>query len=233
MSTPSQTPPTGPERRVGFVPGVTLTKWRRVWAERFPEVALTAVEVPEADARAGLDDGLLDACFARLPLETHGLHVVRLYEEVPVAWVAKDHPIALFDEVTLADLAAETVLTTVDPAALSRVLHEDAVLAVPLSVARSGGRKDLTHRPVTDGVPTTIALVWAAADEHPLVQEFVGIVRGRTARSSRGDAAAAATKAGTPASGKPTRSASARGRSGAPKPPASGRGRGKQPRGRR
>lgn len=170
---------------VAFVPGVTLTKWRTIWRERLPRVPLEAVEIPDSDARRALDAGEADLCFARLPVETTDLHAIRLWDETPVAWVAKDHPIALFDEVTLADLADETVLDAVDGDSLSQVAVGAAVLRVPQSVARSGSRRDLTHRPITDAEPTTIALLWRADHDNRLIQEFIGIVRGRTANSSR------------------------------------------------
>ena len=105
---------------VGFAPGVTLTRWRRAWGERLPRVPLAVVEVPEADQRRALDSGEVDLCLVRLPLATDGLHVIRLYDEVAVAWVAKDHPLALFDEVTLADLDGEDILRDPDAASVAR-----------------------------------------------------------------------------------------------------------------
>lgn len=173
-----------PGLRVGYVPGVILTKWRRVWAERFPGVPLETVEVAEPDQRRVLDADV-DLVFARLPLDEDGLHVIRLWEERPVVWVAKDHPISLYDEITLADLADENVIEHADEFGIDLVALGEAVLRVPMSVAREHSRRDLAYRPVTDAEPTTIALVWRRDNEHPLIQEFVGIVRGRTANSSR------------------------------------------------
>lgn len=193
---------------VGHVRGVNPAKWRAIWADRFPRVPLDVVEVPDADARSVLDAGAaarsgdgvagavgdpgnapssvtVDLVFARLPVDVEGLHRIVLWDEVPAAWVAKDHPVALFDEVTLADLAGETVLTEVDPDSMSQVAVGEAVLLVPQSVARAASRRDLAYRPVTDAEPTTIALLWRRDDENPLIDEFVGIVRGRTANSSR------------------------------------------------
>lgn len=170
---------------VGFVPGVTLTKWRKVWRERLRRVPLETVEVAESDVRRVLDAGEADLCFARLPVDATGLHAIRLWDETPVAWVAKDHPIALFDTVTLVDLSGETMLDAVDDDSLSRVAVGDAVLRVPQSVARSHSRRDLAHRPITDADPTTIAVLWRVDHDNPLIGEFIGIVRGRTANSSR------------------------------------------------
>lgn len=179
------TPETPAGLRLGHVPGVTLTKWRTRWAERLPGVPLHSVEVAEADQRRVLDDGTVDMCLVRLPVDAAGLHVIRLYDEVTVAWASKDHPLRAFDEVSLADLAGEVVLDVVDEAALEKVGFGDAVLVVPMSVARSHSLRELIYRPILDAPETTVALAWPADAEGPLLDEFVGIVRGRTANSSR------------------------------------------------
>ena len=179
----TQPRPAGP--RVGFVPGVTLTKWTTVWAERFRRSPLQTIEVAEADQRTALEQRLVDLCFVRLPIDTSGLHLIPLYEEAPVVWVSKEHPIAAFDEVTLADLAGETVLTQADDDGINQVALEIAVLRVPMSIARTHSRRDLTYRPVTDASATAIGLAWRTDDPHPLTDEFIGVVRGRTANSSR------------------------------------------------
>lgn len=200
--------------RVGHVPGVTLTKWRTRWAERLT-ARLDVAEVAEADQRRVLVDDVVDLCFVRLPIDREGLHAIPLYDEVTVAWVSKDHPVAAYDEVTLADLADETLLTDLDAVAIDRV-NAGAVLLVPMSVARSASRRDLVHRPVTDAEPTSISLAWRTDNEHPLIDEFIGIVRGRTANSSRTQAERAAS---TPKP-KPQRLSSPGKRPGnAPRPP--------------
>ncbi len=169
--------------RVGFVPGVTTRKWRTRWADRM-RAHLDVVEVADADQRRVLDASDADLCFVRLPIDRDGLHAIPLYDEVLVAWVAKDHPVAAFDEITLADLADETVLPVRDAVAIDRVLA-GAVLLVPMSVARSENRRDLAYRPVTDAEPSTVALAWRVDNDHPLIDEFIGIVRGRTENSAR------------------------------------------------
>jgi len=170
---------------VGFVPGVTLTKWRTIWAERFRWVRLEVVEVPQADQRRALEAGEVDLCFVRLPLAAEGLHLIRLYEEQPVALVSKDHPIAAFEEISLADLAEETVITNADQAGLDLVGVGEAVLQVPQSIARSYSRRDFVYRPITDAPTTEIGLAWRTDNPSELVEEFIGIVRGRTVNSSR------------------------------------------------
>ncbi|HEX7397412.1 MAG TPA: LysR substrate-binding domain-containing protein [Propionibacteriaceae bacterium] len=183
MSTPSASE--RPSLSVGKVPGVTVTKWRGIWAERFPRVRLEVIDVDEQDQRRVLTDGQVELCFVRLPIDDDGLHLIRLYDELPVAWVSKDHLAAAADEVSLADLADETVLTVVTPHNIDLVSIGEAVLHVPQSIARSLSRRDLIYRPITDAPPTTVGLAWLVDNPHELIEEFIGIVRGRTANSSR------------------------------------------------
>lgn len=171
--------------RVGFVAGVTLRKWRTSWAERYRGLTLEVSEVPQEEQRRALEAGVVDLCFVRLPLDTDGLHLIPLYEEAPVAWSSKDHPIAAVDELTLDDLAGEVLLTEVTPDALQQAASADAVLLVPLSVARTHSRRDLVHRPITDAPPTRIGLAWRVDNDHPWIDDFIGVVRGRTPNSSR------------------------------------------------
>ena len=185
--------------RVGFVPGVTLTKWRRIWGDRLRKVPLDVVEVTQTEPRAALVAGDVDMCFVRLPIDTDGVHTIRLYDEVPVVVAHKDHPLAAFDEVSLADLAGETLVSDDEAATgIDRVAWGAGILLVPQSVARSHSRRDLIYRPLTDAEPTTIALAWLVDNPHELIEEFIGIVRGRTANSSR----TAASRA-TPGEAKP------------------------------
>lgn len=182
------TTPPPPERRglrIGFVPGVTLTKWRTVWKERFPRVPLDAIEVPQAEQRRVLDAGEVDLCFVRLPVDADGLHLIRLYEETQVAWIAKDHPLSILDAITTADLADEEVFDTVEPHTIDLVRLTGAVLTVPMSIARTHSRRDLVYRPVTDAPTTVVGLAWPTDDPSEWTDEWIGVVRGRTANSSR------------------------------------------------
>jgi DNA-binding transcriptional LysR family regulator len=56
---------------------------------------------------------------------------------------------------------------------------------MPMSVARAHSRRDVIARPVTDAADTGIALVWPRESDDPRLDTFIGIVRGRTANSSR------------------------------------------------
>jgi DNA-binding transcriptional LysR family regulator len=71
------------------------------------------------------------------------------------------------------------------PDAVEVVASGTGVVIVPMSIARLHNRKDVTYRVVTDLEPTTVGLAWLTDNEDPWVQRFIGIVRGRTERSSR------------------------------------------------
>lgn len=220
MTTPAAPGSTG--LRIGFVPGVTLTKWRRVWEERFRRVPLEVVEVSEADQRRALVAGEVDMCFVRLPIDRAGLHAIPLYEEQPVVWMHKDFLLAALDEVTAEDLAEFRIVEDYGPDSIDLAIYNAAALRVPLSVARTQSRKDMVHRPVTDAEPTTIALAWRIDHPSEWIEEFVGVVRGRTAHSSR-------TAKEREDSGKPVRQSRPQKRPPSP-PGGSGRGQTRRPR---
>jgi DNA-binding transcriptional LysR family regulator len=69
--------------------------------------------------------------------------------------------------------------------AVEVVAAGSGVVLLPQSVARLHQRKDVAHRPVTDLPTTKVGLAWLVANDDDRVQEFIGIVRGRTVRSSR------------------------------------------------
>jgi DNA-binding transcriptional LysR family regulator len=188
--------------RVGFVTGSTPDKWAGVWRERYPREPLELVPVGEAEQERGLRDGSLAMCLVRLPVDRQGLHCITLYNEVPVVVASVEHFVAAADEVTLADLADEQLVRphasgwspAADQLAWPAMSERDAVetvaagtgvVIVPMSVARLHHRKDTVWRPVSDLDPTTVALVWPVETDDERAQRFVGVVRGRSDRSSR------------------------------------------------
>ena len=198
MSSPGGTPPF----RVGFVPGVTPDKWARAWREQRPE-PLELVPLDEPVAAPAVRDATVDMALVRLPIDREGLHCVRLYEEVSVVVVAAVHAAAAYDEIALAQLAGEQFVlgppAGLEPEpeqhgcpamsareAVDVVASGTGVVVLPMSVARLHHRRDVVHRPVFDMPRSEIGLVWRVSHDDQRTQAFAGIVRGRTARSSRG-----------------------------------------------
>jgi DNA-binding transcriptional LysR family regulator len=184
---------------IGFAPGVTLTKWTRLWEERRPDVELGFLPVGEDTQAAVLLDGSAQVGFVRLPLEPtvrERLSVIRLYSEVVVAVLPEDHPLADEDSVTLADLEGIALHDARGSLrdAVELVAAGVGAVVVPHALARQHNRRDVVLRDVTDAEETWIAVAWLAEGETPDIEEFVGIVRGRSANSSRGPAVAAREK---------------------------------------
>ncbi|MBV7696373.1 LysR family substrate-binding domain-containing protein [Streptomyces sp. TRM70350] len=201
--TGSEAPPTF---RLAYVPGATPGKWVRIWNERLPDVPLTLVSVTAPEASDVLRDGGADAGIVRLPVDRTVFSAIPLYTETTVVVVPKDHLITAADEVTVEDLADEVVLHPLDDvlgweqppgepaferpattaAAVELVAAGIGVLAVPQSLARLHHRRDLTYRPLVNAPQSSVALAWPEDAHTDLVEDFIGIVRGRTANSTRG-----------------------------------------------
>ncbi len=187
--------------RVAFVTGAAPDKWASRWRER-SRTRLTLTMIDESEQRAVLDDGTADMVIARLPIQDADLHVVRLYEELPVVVVPVEHPAAAYDELTIAELLDEQfvlgppagVTPTVDQLPFPQMSQQDAVevvasgsgvVVLPMSIARLYQRKDVVHVLLTDVPSTQMALVWKRDRDDEETQAFVGVAKGRTSRSSR------------------------------------------------
>ncbi|SDQ46414.1 LysR substrate-binding domain-containing protein [Microbacterium sp. cf332] len=192
--------------RLGAVPGATPGKWMDVWKERMPANAIELRTIEVAEQQRALTDGSVDAALVRLPVVRDGLSIISLYDETTVAVCAVDAALSAVDELTLDDLVGEIVMVPADdtlaidvPGAVAPnfptlATTEDAVataatgagiVLMPMSLARLHHRKDATYRPIVDAPTSTIALAWRTDATTPLVEAFIGIVRGRTANSSR------------------------------------------------
>ncbi|MFH8595196.1 LysR family transcriptional regulator substrate-binding protein [Streptomyces rimosus] len=195
-----------PSFRLAYVPGVTPTKWVRIWNERLPGIPLALVPAPAAEAYDVLRDGGADAGFVRLPADRTYFSAIPLYTETTVVVVPKDHLFTAADEITVEELADEIVLHPLDdtlgwerppgqPAFERPATTADAIelvaagiglLVVPQSLARLYHRKDLKYRTLTDAPQSQVALAWPEERTTDQVEDFIGIVRGRTVNSTRG-----------------------------------------------
>ena len=169
-----------------FVPGVTPAKWVGVWKERMPRVPIEVRPCSEREALESLLAGDATVALLREPFAREHLSAIPLYEERAVVVAPKDHPIATFDELSRADLVDENVLDGNPKDAVELVAANVGVAIMPQSVARLHSRKDVVARLLRDEPTTSIALAWMQDATTELVEEFIGIVRGRTANSSRG-----------------------------------------------
>ncbi|MEF2254175.1 LysR family substrate-binding domain-containing protein [Microbacterium schleiferi] len=192
--------------RLGAVPGATPGKWISLWRERMPRTRLELVEITPASQRDRLLAGSVDAALVRLPIDKTDLHAIPLYDEVPVVVFSSDSTLSVAEELAPEDLSGEvlivaqddvlrvTVPGTLEPrfvaptdtkAAVELAAAGVGILIVPMSLARLHHRKDVTYRTLAGGPTSSIALAWVAERTTPEVEAFVGIVRGRSTRSSR------------------------------------------------
>ena len=130
-------------------------------------------------------------------------HVLTVLDEVPVEELAEEFllqpasDIPAYEEVSRAwrESAGRIVpegLT--DKETIELVAAGVGLYIVPMSIARFYHRKDLTYRPVAGLDLYPVHLVWPRAPKgeprseelEVLLQDFIGIVRGRTATSERG-----------------------------------------------
>ena len=130
-------------------------------------------------------------------------HVFTVLDEVPVEELAEEFllqpasDIPAYEEVSRAwrESAGRIVpegLT--DKETIELVAAGVGLYIVPMSIARFYHRKDLTYRPVAGLDTYPVHLVWPRAPKgeprseelEALLQDFIGIVRGRTATSERG-----------------------------------------------
>jgi DNA-binding transcriptional LysR family regulator len=188
--------------RLGFVTGATPDKWAGTWRQRERD-PIEVVPMVEVVQEHGLRGGALDMALVRLPVDRDGLHLIPLYEELQVAVLNVENELTLLDELTLDDLADQQLVLPhrsgwrpgadqldwppmTEREAVEAVGGGTGIAIVPMSVARLHQRRDVTYRTVTDLEPTQIGLAWLVDNDDPRVQTFIGIVRGRSERSSRG-----------------------------------------------
>ena len=184
--------------RIAYARGVTPGKWARVWGDRFPRHPLELIQfaaVTDADAELqAVREGAADLAFVRLAegeTQPADVHLIALYEERPFVVAPKGHVIEAADEVALADLEGEVRHPFDDDVEMTVevVVANVGVVVVPQSIARLYARKDVVSRLVTDAPGWRVGLAWlkdAPGEAQPHIDEFIGVVRGRTANSSRG-----------------------------------------------
>ena len=200
--------------RVLVVPGVNPGRWVSTWRTRFPLRTLEVMTCSAAQAEQQLLSGQADIGFVRLPLAEGTLASIPLWTEVSVVVASKESDLTVVDELTLDNLLDEVIVVAGDNVlqwdalpgqpfdglapdstadAIELAAAQAGVVIVPAALAREHTRKDVRTIALADGPTSQIALAWLQIDgENPTdVEDFIGVVRGRTANSSRGRAPAA------------------------------------------
>lgn len=173
---------------IAFVPGVSPDKWIGRWRERHPDRPIDTFQSDVASQLEILHNGRADMSFVRLPVDDASLHVVPLYVEQPVAVVSTEHDIALADEISLEQLKGlvlEPSQVGGEAMAVEVAAAGAGAVILPMSLARLYHRKDVVYRPVAGMEGSRVGLAWLPEAASDLTEEFLGIVRGRTANSSR------------------------------------------------
>ncbi len=206
----------------GATPGKWASVWRErlpdvpldlVQVESADVVAaLAAGDVDAAIGRLPVDKDVFSAiplyeeasvvCFSR----DHLLAALADDEAVAAADIAQDPVWVPADDVLFAGRPVPGVVpadpdgnpldrlpTTAD--VVATVAANVGVAVLPMSLARLHRRKDVTYRPLSDGPTAPVGLVWPIDRTTDLVEELIGIVRGRTVNSSRGRGAPSAGRA--------------------------------------
>jgi hypothetical protein len=192
--------------RLGAVPGATPGRWIDTWNARMPHVTLELVPIPFSAQRTALTAGSVDLALVRDPFDRDGMHAIALYEELPVVIASAESHLLAADELSPADLEGETLLTTREDVlgeldlptqaaaigpldtvedAVATVAAGVGILVAPMSLARLHHRKDVEYRILRDAPVSPVLLAWPRDATTPDVEAFVGVVRGRTANSSR------------------------------------------------
>lgn len=191
--------------RLSFATGTEPGKWFTRYRE------YTSHELATADADDALADvlaGSADLALARVPEAgdpriDDTFHMVRLYDEAPGIAVPKDHILAeLGETVNPADVADEIVNYRIPDTgvvdvqavrdALQIVAANVGIVVAPRPLLKVLSKRQvvplaLADAPSAPSPRTFIALVWRKEDDGEVIQDFVGIARGRTPNSSRTD----------------------------------------------
>lgn len=189
---------------IGFSPGVPITPAVRELSRRHPDVSVEVVRndwIHQADI---IRDGEADVGYLRLPVDTRGLSVERLFTEPRVVMLPSDHPMAGKEAVSVADLAAEHLLQNPDDLPewrdialelrdkqprraiptvrtaeekLEYIAAGHGIVVLPLSTASFYTRPDVTYAIVSDLAPCHVCVAWDSSRHSTLISEYVDLVR--------------------------------------------------------
>lgn len=218
------------------MPGVPLRATPVAEAQQLDELRAGAVNM--AFVRLPVDKTGLNVIplYAELPVVVAPRdHPIAVFDEVDVAELVDEYLLQDPDDFPeWRDISSEIQAGTRKPlpeidsveAALDLVEAGLGIMILPMSVARLLSRKTLRSRPVTGIAESQVGLAWLrpdgpiSDDSDPVIEEFIGVVRGRTAHSSRQPSVqakqdAAPKKGSAPVGGKAGTKAGGKGAAGA------------------
>ncbi|WP_120006494.1 LysR substrate-binding domain-containing protein [Nesterenkonia muleiensis] len=208
---------------LGTIPGATPDKWVDRWQHRYPSHGLELRHYDDAGQLERIAAGTVDLGYIRFregedQVDRDLCHRVLLYREEPVVCAAAGHWIAAAeDSVSVDELAKESSLdpkamiagsgpadihsskagadlARAERTALEVVASGAGVVVLPNSVARMLSRKDVVIRRIEDSPGFDTGLAWLRDRDDDLIQEFIGIARGRKAGSGRSQLSAKKAK---------------------------------------
>lgn len=213
---------------LGAIPGATPDKWVSRWRDRYPDVGLTVDYFDLHGQLERILEGTVDVGYLRLrqgdDIRTELVHRVLLYREDPVVCAAEDHWIAAaertvaWEEISQepffdpADMVPRSELPSIDAPqagadlgraerlALQTAASGAGLVLLPQSVARMLQRKDMVTRTVEGAPGFDTGLAWLRERDDAVIQEFIGVARGRRAGSGRAELPEGSTGKGQRAS---------------------------------
>ena len=183
---------------IGYTTNLIVSSAVRELRRRCPDAEVSTAHLPWNGARAALAEHRVDVAVTRLPIPTDGIEVTALYREPRAVLLARRHRLATHDELELADLAAEPMPRTGEPAwdafwraesqlagrgADGPVIEDVAELADYIAsgagvlIAPADSRlpdlhPDLLAVPLRDVEPGQVALVRRAGENGELISTF-------------------------------------------------------------
>jgi DNA-binding transcriptional LysR family regulator len=195
--------------RVGYQIGAALEIAPivlRAYAERYPSVSVELQEFDFGEPFAGLDVGLVDVAFVKMPLEDERLAYEFLEHETIFAGLAPQHPLAQRTSIAIAEILDDPIVAAPRAAGpwrdfwlameyrggkapkvvleaanfdseLQAVAVGKAITITSLATTKYYARPGVVFVPIHDLPPVTVVLAWFADATSQLTEALVEVTR--------------------------------------------------------
>jgi DNA-binding transcriptional LysR family regulator len=195
--------------RVGYQIGAALEIAPivlRAYAERYPSVSVELREFDFGEPFAGLDVGLVDVAFVKMPLEDERLAYEFLEHETIFAGLAPSHPLAQRSSIAIAEILDDPIVAAPRAAGpwrdfwlateyrggkppkvvleaanfdseLQAVAVGKAITITSLATTKYYARPGVVFVPIHDLPPVTVVLAWFADATSQLTDALVDVTR--------------------------------------------------------